>query len=133
MREMSFPGGTDGKESARNAGHLGLIPGLGRSPGGGHGNPLQCSLLENLHGQKSPGGYSPWDCKESDTTEQLSPAQLSYTVTLTSGVLEHSMTRLFKGILRPHCASIDNSRYHPGSSRSAVKDLIGVALLSLIT
>ena len=35
-----FPGGSDGKESAHNAGDLGLIPGLGRSPGGGHGNPL---------------------------------------------------------------------------------------------
>ena len=35
------------KESARNEGDLGSIPGLGRSPGGGHGNPLQCSCLEN--------------------------------------------------------------------------------------
>ena len=43
----SFPGGSDGKQSAFNAGDLGLIPGLGRSPGGGHGNPLQYSCLEN--------------------------------------------------------------------------------------
>jgi len=42
-----FPGGSDCKESACNAGDLGLIPGLGRSPGGGHGNPLQYSCLEN--------------------------------------------------------------------------------------
>ena len=42
-----FPGGSDGKESAHNAGDLGLIPGLGSSPGGGHGNPLQYSCLEN--------------------------------------------------------------------------------------
>ena len=42
-----FPGGSDGKESACNAGDLGSIPGLGRSPGGGHGNPLQYSCLEN--------------------------------------------------------------------------------------
>ena len=40
---MSFPGGSDGKESACNVGDLGLIPRLGRSPGGGHGNPLQYS------------------------------------------------------------------------------------------
>ena len=40
-------GGLDSKESACNAGDLGLIPGLGRSPEGGHGNPLQGSLLEN--------------------------------------------------------------------------------------
>ena len=38
---MGFPGGSDDKESACNAGDLGSIPGLGRSPGGGHGNPLQ--------------------------------------------------------------------------------------------
>ena len=42
-----FPGGSDGKEFACNAGDLGLIPGWGRSPGGGHGNPLQYSCLEN--------------------------------------------------------------------------------------
>ena len=42
-----FPGGSDSKESACNAGELGLIPGLGRSPGEGKGNPLQCSCLEN--------------------------------------------------------------------------------------
>ena len=42
-----FPGGSDGKESACNAEDLGSITGLGRSPGGGHGNPLQYSCLEN--------------------------------------------------------------------------------------
>ena len=42
-----FPGGSDGKASARNAGDLGSIPGSGRSPGEGNGNPLQYSCLEN--------------------------------------------------------------------------------------
>ena len=42
-----FPGGSDGKASACNAGDLGLIPGLGRSPGEGNGNPLQYFCLEN--------------------------------------------------------------------------------------
>ena len=42
------PGGSDGKESSCNAGDLGLIPGLGRSPGGGHGNLLQHSCLESF-------------------------------------------------------------------------------------
>ena len=70
-----FPGGSDGKESACNAGDLGLITGLGTSPGGGHGNPLQYSCLENPHGQRSLAGCSPWDHKESDTTERLSTAQ----------------------------------------------------------
>ena len=49
-----------------------MIPELGRSPGGGHGNPLQYSRQKNPHGQRSLVGYSPWGCKESDTTEQLS-------------------------------------------------------------
>ena len=46
---IDFTGGSDGKESTCNVGDLGLIPGLGRSPGGGHGNPLQYSSLENPH------------------------------------------------------------------------------------
>ena len=44
---QGFPGGSDGKASAHNAGDLGSIPGLGRSPGEGNGNPLQYSCLEN--------------------------------------------------------------------------------------
>ena len=55
---QSFSGGSDGKESARNAGDLGSIPGLERSPGGGRGNPFQYSCLENPHGQKSLEGWS---------------------------------------------------------------------------
>ena len=66
-----FPGGSDGKESACNAGDFGSIPGLGRSPGEGHGNPLQYSCLENSMDR------GPWwttvhgVTKESDMTEQL--------------------------------------------------------------
>ena len=44
---MDFPGDSDGKASAYNAGDPGLIPGLGRPPGEGSGNPLQYSCLEN--------------------------------------------------------------------------------------
>ena len=44
---MDFPGGSDGKASAYNAGGLGSIPGSGRSPGEGNGNPFQYSCLEN--------------------------------------------------------------------------------------
>ena len=61
-----------GKESACNAGDPGSISELGRSLSRGLGNPLQYSCLESLHGQRSLAGYSPWGCKESDTTEQLS-------------------------------------------------------------
>ena len=64
-----FPGGSDGKESACNVGDLGSTPGLGRSPGGEHDNPLQYSCLENPHGQRSLVDYSPWGHKESDMTE----------------------------------------------------------------
>ena len=58
-------------------GELGSIPELGRSPGGGHGNPLQYSSLENPHGQSIRAGYSPWGCKELNTTEWLSTQWLS--------------------------------------------------------
>ena len=67
---MSFPVGSDGKESTCNAGDtgdVGSIPGLGRSSGGGHGNSLQHSCLEN------PADRGAWQDmkshKESDTTE----------------------------------------------------------------
>ena len=66
---MGFTSGSDGRESACNVGDLGLIPGLGRSPGRGHGNPLQYSCLENPHGQRSLVGYSSWGHEELDTTE----------------------------------------------------------------
>ena len=52
-----------------NAGDGSLIPGSGRSPGGGHGNPPQFSGLENPHGQRSLADYSPWGRKQLDTTE----------------------------------------------------------------
>ena len=72
---MQVPGGSDSKQFACNVGDLGLIPGLGRRPGRGHGNPLQSSCLENPRGQRSLVGYSPWGHKESNTIEQLSKAQ----------------------------------------------------------
>ena len=47
LRNKGFPGGSDGKKSTCNAGDPGVIPGSGRSPGEGNGNPLQCSCLGN--------------------------------------------------------------------------------------
>ena len=69
--EMGFPGGSDGKESACSAGDLGSIPGLGRSPLEGNGNPLQYSCLEN------PMDRGAWQATvygvtRLDTTERLS-------------------------------------------------------------
>ena len=72
---LDFPGALDCKEFACIVGDLGSIPGLGKSPGGGYGNPLQYSCLENPHGQRRLVGCNPWGCKESDTTEWLSTAQ----------------------------------------------------------
>ena len=66
LLQLGFPGDSDGKEYACNAGDLGSITGLGRSPGGGHGNPLQYSCLEDPHEQRSLMGYGPWGHKESD-------------------------------------------------------------------
>ena len=66
-----FPGGSDGKESAYNAGNLGLIPGLGRSLGEGNGYALQYPFPGKSHGQRTLAGYHPWGRKESDTNERL--------------------------------------------------------------
>ena len=60
------------EESACNAGDLGLIPGLGRSPGEGNGLPTPVFLPGDFHEL-----YSPWSLKESDTTERLSLFMIS--------------------------------------------------------
>ena len=64
-----FPGSSDGKASACNAGDLGSTPGSGRSPR--KWQPTPVLLPGKFHGQRSLLGYSPWDHKESDTAEQL--------------------------------------------------------------
>jgi len=56
---------------------MGLIPGLGRSPGGGKWRPTPIFLPEKSHGQKSLAGYSLWGHKK-DTTEQLSTCMLKW-------------------------------------------------------
>ena len=61
------------KNPLANAGDPGLIPGSGRFPGEGNGNPLQYSCLENSHGQKSLVSSGPWGHKELDTTEHTHP------------------------------------------------------------
>ena len=72
---MDFPGNSADKESDCNAGDPGSIPGLGRSPGGEYGKPLQYSCLENPHEQRNLEGYGPWDHKELDMAELLSRTQ----------------------------------------------------------
>ena len=64
----AFLSGSDSKESACNAGDLGSITGLGRSPEEENDSSI---LPAEFHGQRSLVGYNPWGCKESDTTELL--------------------------------------------------------------
>ena len=64
---LGFPGGSDGKAFACSVGDLGSIPGLGKSPGEGNGNPLQY-LSGKSHAHRSLVGYSPCSRKELDTT-----------------------------------------------------------------
>ena len=61
-----FPGGSESKASACNVGDLGSIPGSGRFPGNGNGNPF---LPGESHGHRSLAGCNPWGRKELDTTE----------------------------------------------------------------
>ena len=68
---LGFPSGSDGKESACNAGDSCLIPGLGRSPGERKWLPTLVFLPGESRGQRSLAGYSPWGCKELDMTEWL--------------------------------------------------------------
>ena len=69
LESHSFPSGSDGQESVYNAVDLDSIPGSGRSPGEGNGNPSPVFLPGEFHGQRSLVGYSPWGCKELETTE----------------------------------------------------------------
>ena len=63
--KLGFPGGSDGKESACDAGDADLIPGLGGFPWRREWQPTQVEF----HGQRSLAGYSPWGCQELDMTE----------------------------------------------------------------
>ena len=80
--QRGFPGGSVVKNlpaNAGDAGDMGLIPGSGRSPRGGNGNPLQYSCLENPW-TEGPMGYSPRGHKELDTTKRLSTAHIQCTL-----------------------------------------------------
>ena len=69
MYYLDFPGGSDGKESACNEGDLGPIPGLGRSPGEGNGNPYQYSCLEN------PVDRGAWQATVHEVAEELNTTE----------------------------------------------------------
>ena len=93
--DICRPCGGSGKESACNVGDLGSIPGSGKSPGEGNGNPLQYSCQENpMDSGAWQAIYSPQGCKESDTTEHS-------TATTYSGYRAY-----IQNIQRTHTASI---------------------------
>ena len=92
---MGFPGSTVLKNPPANAGdarEAGLIPGSGKSPGGGHGNPLQYSCLENSMDCIGHGG-----CKELDTTEQLS---LSFKTILLDCIVTSIISACIKKLIK---------------------------------
>ena len=79
LYNIGLPGGANGKETAcqcRRCKRCRFSPGVGLSPGGGHGNPLQYSCLENCYGQRSLAGKSPWGLKESDMIEATYQAHI---------------------------------------------------------
>ena len=76
-----FPDGSDGKESACNAGDRSSYPWVGKIPWRREWLPTLVFLPGEFHGQRSLAGYSPWGRKESDTTQQLT---LSLSVTETT-------------------------------------------------
>ena len=88
---MGFPGGSEGKASACNAGDLGSIPGSGRSPGEGNGNPLQYSCLEN---PMDEGAWwaTVYSVAKSDTTEPLH--SLTHSKTQPPQQIEHTQVHV---------------------------------------
>ena len=116
---VGFPGSSDGKEPACNAGDLGSICGLWRSLGGGNGNPLQYSCLENPRGQRSLEGYSPQGLKESGMTEQLSTAHISLSQC-------HLLKSRFTNSLQCHLCHKSSMHTHIGFFPASLFCIIGV-------
>ena len=71
QEDLDFPGSSDSKESACNAGDPGSNPGVRKIPWEGNGNPLQCSCPGELNGQRSLAGYTLWGHRVRHTTEWL--------------------------------------------------------------
>ena len=112
---MGFPGGLDGKASARSAGDLRSIPGLGRSPEDGNGNPLQYSCWENPHEQRRLVGYSPWGHRESDRPERLTLTEHIAKVAFWK-VMDFSWTHQYEWFINTPPNTIQKITYLPGSA-----------------
>ena len=95
-KSKDFPGGSDGKVSAYNAGDLGSIPGLGRFPGEGNGNPLQYSCLEN-----PMDGGTWWATVRGVTKSQTRLSDFTFTFTLRGYVQRTLILILFPPLRFP--------------------------------
>ena len=100
--DLGLPRWLSSKESTYNAGHAGSIPGLGRSPGGGSGNPLQYSCLENPHEQRSLVGYRPWSHRQT-LLKQLSTHHKTANI--------YTNSRCAFGMLWEQCGFLPSSRH----------------------
>ena len=120
--------------------NLGLTPESGKPmPGGGHSNPLQYFCLESSHEQRSLEGYSPWDCKESATTERLGIAHTQFLskvalvlgVQQSGSVIQMHIPNLFKDFFFPYRAlqSIDFPALH--NSTLLVSDINSSMYMSI--
>ena len=91
---LGLPWWLSGKIGACNAGDMGLIPGSGRFPGGGHSNPLWYSCLENPMDRKNLAGYSPRGHKESDTNEVTEHPHMLLSQSVTSSPSLHPCSQV---------------------------------------
>ena len=92
MLNLDFPGGSDSKASAYNEGDPVSVPGWGRSPGEGNGNPFQFSYLENSMTAEPGGLHSPWSRKEVDMTEYVCTRAHAHTHTHTHTHTDNAST-----------------------------------------
>ena len=117
---MGFPGSSDGKEPACNAGDLGSIPWVEKIPWRREWLPTPLFLPEESHGQRSLAGYSPWGPKELDTTEQLTLYLLGSELKVTHSVMSTlcvSMDYTVHGILQARILEWVAYPFSSGSSR----------------
>ena len=105
---LGFPGFSEGKESACNVGDVGSIPGSGRAPGKGMATPV--FLTREFHGQRTLAGYSPWGCKEFDTTEQLTLQALVYSFTFIKWLNKISKISPLLDLQEKTCKSVGKFR-----------------------
>ena len=115
QESIGFPEGSDGKESACNAGDLGWTPRSGRPPGEGDDNPLQYTCLENPTDRGARRGYRPWGRTELDRTEQLTLSLSSPTGKYVPCLVITSQGKEFEGQIYVDCKYICRHVYlQPG-------------------